>query len=118
MLMPVLFFRGHPFATTHVQSFFLINGPKADFHSHDSRDYFPMPETVLLFAGAPCSLILPIPEANVALELLNSMPQRAFNLIRSSGFNGCDLVRLESDVHRPSFKDWGLGYAYANELDL
>ena len=37
--------------------------------------------------------------------MLNALPERALNLTRSSGFMGADLVKVESDVHRPSFKD-------------
>lgn len=48
-------------------------------------------------------------EATVALDMLNSIPNRALNLIRSSGFMGADLVKTEDDVTRPSFKDGFLG---------
>ena len=59
-----------------------------------------------------------LPEAKVALDLLRGLPQRALNLIRSSGFNGADLVRLENDVSRPSFRDQGLKKSEYIKLNL
>ena len=53
------------------------------------------------------SCSMPQPKASVATEMLESLPERALNLIRSSGFQGADLIKLESDIHRPSFRDKG-----------
>ena len=53
----------------------------------------------------PC----PPPRQRVAKDILAGMPSRALNLIQSSAFMGADLVRLESDIHRPSFRETGSG---------
>jgi hypothetical protein len=39
--------------------------------------------------------------------MLRSIPDRAMEIITGGDFAGTDLVRLSSDVHRPSFKEWG-----------
>ena len=44
-------------------------------------------------------------EAHVAAEIVAALPERALNLIRSSSFKGADLVKLESEIARPSFRD-------------
>lgn len=46
-------------------------------------------------------------EADVARRMLRSMPERAVNIIISGDFAGSNLVKLASDIHRPSFKDPG-----------
>lgn len=43
-------------------------------------------------------------EAKVALDIVKGLPQRALALIRSEAFQGADLIRLDSDVARPSFR--------------
>ena len=49
----------------------------------------------------------PLMQAGVAREMLRGIPDRAMEIITQGNFTGTDLVRLASDVHRPSFKDWG-----------
>ena len=43
----------------------------------------------------------------MADEMLRSIPERARLLILSGEFegHGVDLVKVQSDVHRPSFRD-------------
>ena len=43
-------------------------------------------------------------QGNIAADMLSHLPERALCILRSSSFNGADLVRLESDVSRPSFR--------------
>lgn len=66
---------------------------------------------VLLKDGHTASLFLHILaravhlyKASIAKDILANMPNRALNLIQSSAFMGADLVRVESDIHRPSFR--------------
>ncbi|CAL1159180.1 unnamed protein product [Cladocopium goreaui] len=54
--------------------------------------------------------------ATVALDMLNSIPNRALSLIRSSGFMGADLVKTEDDVTRPSFKEIAGNYVWLKPL--
>ena len=44
-------------------------------------------------------------QASVAHEMLRSIPARAKQIIMDGDFSGTDLVRLDSDIHRPSFRD-------------
>lgn len=37
--------------------------------------------------------------------MMRAMPARAKQIILNGDFGGADLVTLDSDVHRPSFKD-------------
>jgi hypothetical protein len=46
-------------------------------------------------------------QADVAREMLRNIPDGAMHIITDGEFAGTDLVRLSSDVHRPSFKEWG-----------
>ena len=43
-------------------------------------------------------------KASIANDILANMPKRALNVIQSSAFMGADLVKVESDIHRPSFR--------------
>ena len=56
---------------------------------------------------APCreKHWLPASKADVARAILRSIPDRAVQLIMSDDFMGADLLVVESEVHRPSFKD-------------
>eukprot|EP00435_Cladocopium_sp_Y103_P054437 s2974_g17.t1 len=45
--------------------------------------------------------------ADVAREMLRNIPDRAMQIITNGDFAGTDLVRVSSEVHRPSFKEWG-----------
>lgn len=40
----------------------------------------------------------------MAVDIMNHLPKRALNILQSSSFHGADLVKLESDVSRPSFR--------------
>ena len=44
-------------------------------------------------------------KATVAGDMLAAMPERAVDIIMNGNFAGTDLVRLSSEIHRPSFKD-------------
>ena len=45
-------------------------------------------------------------EAEVAKCIRKGIPARALEIILSDDFKGVDMVRLSSEIHRPSFKDW------------
>ena len=48
-------------------------------------------------------------EADLALDLLHGIPKRALNIIKGGNFGGADLVKLDSEINRPSFRDsWGV----------
>ena len=47
-------------------------------------------------------------QADVAHEMLRSIPARAKQIMLDGEFGGTDLVRLASEIHRPSFRDRGL----------
>lgn len=49
----------------------------------------------------------------MAFEMLKAMPQRALHIIRGGNFTGANLVKLESDICRPSFRDWCQHWLYA-----
>ena len=44
-------------------------------------------------------------EADLASDLLHGIPKRALNIIKGGNFGGADLVKLESEISRPSFRD-------------
>lgn len=48
---------------------------------------------------------LPASKADVAKAILRAIPERAMQLIMSDDFMGADLIVVESEVHRPTFKD-------------
>lgn len=48
-------------------------------------------------------------QASLAGDILRAIPNRALNMIRS-GTHGGNLVRLECEVSRPSFRDTGRSY--------
>ena len=50
------------------------------------------------------------PQAGVADEMFRSIPERARAMILNGEFqgHGMDLVTVQSEVHRPSFRETGL----------
>lgn len=58
-------------------------------------------QAVALLFFYPCSVV----QAEVATDMLKAIPQRALEIILTDKFAGADLVILESEIHRPSFKD-------------
>ena len=44
-------------------------------------------------------------KTTVAKDLVAAVPERALQIIMGGDFRGADLVRLASEIHRPSFKD-------------
>ena len=44
-------------------------------------------------------------QAEVAWDMLQGIPEKALDLLRRAPHISGDLVKTESDVHRPSFKD-------------
>ena len=45
------------------------------------------------------------PEADLAVAMLRAIPKRALNIIKGGNFGGADLVKLDSEISRPSFRD-------------
>lgn len=52
-----------------------------------------------------CQSMFAASQAELAKNMLRSMPERAKAIIIGGDFGGTDLVRVDSEVHRPSFKD-------------
>lgn len=46
-------------------------------------------------------------KADLADSMLKSIPKNAREIFEQGRFGGGDLVVLDSDVTRPSYKDWG-----------
>lgn len=44
-------------------------------------------------------------QAEVARKMLRGMPERAREIILGGDFGGSNLVILQSEIHRPSFRD-------------
>jgi hypothetical protein len=44
-------------------------------------------------------------QAEVARKMLRAMPERAREIILGGDFGGSNLVILQSEIHRPSFRD-------------
>lgn len=51
-----------------------------------------------------CQSMFAASKAELAKNMLRSMPERAKAIIVGGDFGGTDLVRLDSEIHRPSFK--------------
>ena len=45
-------------------------------------------------------------KADVAHDMLEALPTRAVNIIRGGGWRGGDLVKIDSEITRPSFRDF------------
>lgn len=65
-----------------------------DFQSPNVPKQFPASFAALSF------------EAEVAKGMRKAIPARALEIILGDDFKGTDMVRLSSEIHRPSFKDW------------
>ena len=52
-----------------------------------------------------CQSMFAASKAELAKNMLRAIPERAKAIIVGGDFGGTDLVRLDSEVHRPSFKD-------------
>lgn len=61
---------------------------------------------MVTYTTSTCPLHASSTQADVAREMLRNMPDRAKEIIIHGDFTGTDLVRLSSEVHRPSFKEW------------
>ena len=44
-------------------------------------------------------------QAELAWDMLCGIPKRALNIIRGGNFGGADLIKLDSEISRPSFRD-------------
>lgn len=45
-------------------------------------------------------------KADVAHDMLEALPPRAVNIIKGGGWRGGDLVKIDSEISRPSFRDF------------